>query len=185
MANLRARNYKLEEMTWINVKLKAGRIVPALATTTACVAGLQTIELIKLLKNIDISLYRNAFLNLALPLCSLSEPGLAPVIELRPGLKVTLWDLWEIHAKEERSVTLKNVLDTLESTYKLYPRDVLKGAKPVYLYSIMNTEDKKEENQKILETKLENLLGVKEAEYVDLSVTFVKEPNGPTLYGTQ
>ena len=35
LANLRAANYKLEEMTWINVKLKAGRIVPALATTTA------------------------------------------------------------------------------------------------------------------------------------------------------
>jgi len=27
-------------MEWINVKLKAGRIVPALATTTATVAGL-------------------------------------------------------------------------------------------------------------------------------------------------
>lgn len=43
MANLRAINYKLDEMDWINVKLKAGRIVPALATTTSCVAGLQTL----------------------------------------------------------------------------------------------------------------------------------------------
>jgi hypothetical protein len=42
MANLRAINYKLDQMDWINVKLKAGRIVPALATTT-CVAGLQTL----------------------------------------------------------------------------------------------------------------------------------------------
>jgi hypothetical protein len=38
-------------MDWITVKLKAGRIVPALATTTAAIAGLQTIELIKILKN--------------------------------------------------------------------------------------------------------------------------------------
>jgi len=37
-------------MEWINVKLKAGRIVPALATTTAAVAGLQTIELCKIIK---------------------------------------------------------------------------------------------------------------------------------------
>lgn len=43
MANLRAINYKLDQMDWINVKLKAGRIVPALATTTSCVAGLQTL----------------------------------------------------------------------------------------------------------------------------------------------
>ncbi len=40
MANCRSANYKLEPMTWINVKLKAGRIVPALATTTAAVSGL-------------------------------------------------------------------------------------------------------------------------------------------------
>ena len=48
--NVRALNYSLKEMDWLTVKLKAGRIVPALATTTAAIAGLQTIELLKLLK---------------------------------------------------------------------------------------------------------------------------------------
>ena len=38
--NARAICYGLGEMDWITVKLKAGRIVPALATTTAAVAGL-------------------------------------------------------------------------------------------------------------------------------------------------
>jgi len=40
MGMCRCRNYKLTEMDWITVKLKAGRIVAALATTTACVAGM-------------------------------------------------------------------------------------------------------------------------------------------------
>jgi hypothetical protein len=40
MGNCRAQSYKLDLMDWLTVKLKAGRIVPALATTTACVAGL-------------------------------------------------------------------------------------------------------------------------------------------------
>jgi len=40
MANVRAENYKLDEMDWITVKIKAGKIVPALATTTAAIAGL-------------------------------------------------------------------------------------------------------------------------------------------------
>ena len=40
MANIRANNYKLAEMDWLTVKIKAGRIVPALATTTAAVAAL-------------------------------------------------------------------------------------------------------------------------------------------------
>lgn len=43
MANLRALNYKLDLVDWITTKIKAGRIVPALATTTSCVAGLQVL----------------------------------------------------------------------------------------------------------------------------------------------
>jgi hypothetical protein len=55
-------------MDWINVKIKAGRIIPALATTTASIAGLQTIELVKLLKNCKLDTMKNAFLNFAVPL---------------------------------------------------------------------------------------------------------------------
>lgn len=65
--NLRASNYKLEEMEWLTVKIKAGRIVPALATTTAVIAGLQTIELVKVLKGCKLEEMKNAFVNLAIP----------------------------------------------------------------------------------------------------------------------
>ena len=40
LANCRASNYQLDEMNWLTVKLKAGRIIPALATTTAAIAAL-------------------------------------------------------------------------------------------------------------------------------------------------
>jgi len=40
LTNLRAANYKLGKMDWLTVKIKAGKIIPALATTTATVAGL-------------------------------------------------------------------------------------------------------------------------------------------------
>ena len=39
-ANARAQNYDLPSMDWITVKIKAGKIVPALATTTAAIAAL-------------------------------------------------------------------------------------------------------------------------------------------------
>lgn len=72
MANLRALNYKLEPMDWVTTKIKAGRIVPALSTTTTSIAGLQTLELIKYMANIPLGEMRNTFLNLAVPLIQLS-----------------------------------------------------------------------------------------------------------------
>lgn len=50
LANCRSANYNLKPMDWITTKLKAGKILPALATTTAAIAGLQTIEAIKIIK---------------------------------------------------------------------------------------------------------------------------------------
>lgn len=79
-ANLRARNYKIPIVDKFRVKLIAGKIIPAIATTTAMVVGLVTAELIKLLihKNKPIELFKNSFINLALPVWILSEP-LPPV----------------------------------------------------------------------------------------------------------
>lgn len=83
--NARALCYGLSEMDWITVKLKAGRIVPALATTTAAVAALQTIELLKLIKRgkelggaddrYKLEYFRDANLNLAVPSLMMMEPG--------------------------------------------------------------------------------------------------------------
>ena len=62
-------------MDRITVKLKAGRITPALSTTTSCVAALQTIELVKYLRGCPLDSMRNAFLNLAVPSLTMGEPG--------------------------------------------------------------------------------------------------------------
>ena len=49
-SNLRAANYRIEPSDRFKTKRIAGRIVPAIATTTAAVAGLATIELVKALR---------------------------------------------------------------------------------------------------------------------------------------
>jgi hypothetical protein len=119
MTNVRATNYKLDEMDWITVKIKAGKIIPALATTTAAIAALQTIEVIRYLKDSKIEDYKWTFLNLSVPSLGISEPAPAPKIKLgSSGLEVTVWDRWEFKAPD-RDVTLLEILEHLETTYKL------------------------------------------------------------------
>jgi ubiquitin-activating enzyme E1 len=56
------------------VKLIAGKIIPAIATTTAMVVGAVGIEIIKFLLNKKATAYKNITANLALPLWVFNDP---------------------------------------------------------------------------------------------------------------
>ena len=171
MSGLRCRNYKLDVMDWMTVKIKAGRIIPALATTTSSIAALQTIELVKIAKKSPIEEYRNSFLNLAIPLLQSSEPGACTKKKIREGLTTTLWDRWEIKLPKDQC-NIKNLFEILKVKYLLFPRDIFKGKKPVYSYAAY--KDKKEINDELINKNLSSLLGIdiNKEEYVDLMITF-------------
>jgi hypothetical protein len=145
-------NYKLVAMDWLTVKLKAGRIVPALSTTTTVIAGLQTIELVKVLKGVPLEAHKNAFLNLALPLLHLSEPGAPEKVKLTSELAVTVWDRWEVQVGEQDTVQV--LLDKLRDKYQLVPRDVFADTEPVYLAKLLEQEGKKKEREAKLASRL-------------------------------
>ena len=94
-SNLRARNYRIAEVDAHASKLIAGKIIPAIATTTALVAGLVCLELYKLHASATrkpIASFRNAFVNLALPLFTTSEPIGVATHELRYPVEPTQFD---------------------------------------------------------------------------------------------
>ncbi|UKJ90616.2 ubiquitin-activating enzyme E1 [Theileria orientalis] len=73
---LRSRNYGIKECDKMKAKLISGKIIPAIATTTAMIGGLVTIEFLKTLfyKSLKIENFRNAFACLATPIWLQSEP---------------------------------------------------------------------------------------------------------------
>jgi ubiquitin-activating enzyme E1 len=158
LANCRSLNYKLDPMDWMTVKIKAGRIIPALPTTTACSAGLQSLELVKLLAKAKVDQMKNAFFNLAIPILAPSEPGPPPKSKLTPELSVTIWDRWEVKFEEGKEITLKKVFDDLQSRYKILPRDALYNSALVFMHAMMSAPGKEKEKQEALQKPLAELL---------------------------
>jgi ubiquitin-activating enzyme E1 len=63
-ANLRARNYDIQTADRLKVKMIAGKIIPAIATTTAAVTGLSMLELFKVLINREMGDLRNGMIDI-------------------------------------------------------------------------------------------------------------------------
>ncbi|KAM7532024.1 hypothetical protein LguiB_035434 [Lonicera macranthoides] len=111
LANMRARNYSIPEVDKLKAKFIAGRIIPAIATSTAMATGLVCLELYKVLNGgHKVEDYRNTFANLALPLFSMAEP-VPPKVIKHQDLNWTVWDRWIL----KDNPTLKDLLQWLKN----------------------------------------------------------------------
>lgn len=129
--NLRAANYDIKRSERAHVKVTAGRIIPALATTTAMICGLVDMEFMKLVKGLHkgeqpLDKFYNANINLATGSQAMNvfrpEPPVKRETKLPKLPEYTTWD--KVNIKGE--VSLKQLVEELQTRYdatvrRLYP----------------------------------------------------------------
>ncbi|KAA0160933.1 hypothetical protein FNF31_04005 [Cafeteria roenbergensis] len=128
-SNLRASNYRIPTVPRHRVKIIAGKIIPAIATTTCAVTGLVGIEILKTFRVPKIEAFRNTFLNLAINMYAMSEPmppkktvskeydpvTMGPLRAQPEGF--TPWDRIEIDGSE--AMTVAELRDNIAASQKV------------------------------------------------------------------
>ncbi|CAK1551375.1 unnamed protein product [Leptosia nina] len=138
-SNLRAANYSIPPADRHRSKLIAGKIIPAIATTTSVVAGLVCLELYKLAQGFNtLDVFKNGFVNLALPFFGFSEPIAAPVNKYYDK-EWTLWDRFEVKGE----VTLQQFIDYFKNEHSLEITMLSQGV--CMLYSFFMPKAKRQE----------------------------------------
>ncbi|KAG1656714.1 Ubiquitin-like modifier-activating enzyme 1 [Nymphon striatum] len=129
-SNLRAENYDIAPADKHKSKLIAGKIIPAIATTTSMITGLVCLELYKLAQgHKKMESYKNGFVNLALPFFGFSEPMIASKQKYYET-EFSLWDRFEIDGE----LTLDEFLKYFQEKYKLYITMISQGVCMLYSF---------------------------------------------------
>jgi ubiquitin-activating enzyme E1 len=135
-SNLRAENYDITPADRHKSKLIAGRIIPAIATTTALIVGLDCLELYKLIQGHNkLELFKSSFVNLALPFFGLSEP-MPPKKSKYYDHEFSLWDRFEVQG----DMTLREFMDLFKTKHNLEITMLSQGV--VMLYSFFMDKKK-------------------------------------------
>jgi ubiquitin-activating enzyme E1 len=146
-SNLRAIAYGIKSVDRLKSKLIAGKIIPAIVTTTALVVGFINLELYKVHAGTKkIEDYRNTFANLAIPMFSQGEP-VKPKEKKYLDNSFTLWDRIDIKIGD---ATLKELIDYFEAKHKL-SLDMLGVGQSLLYAAWMQGKAKERMNKKVTE----------------------------------
>lgn len=117
-SNLRARSYKIPEADMHKSRFIAGKIIPAIATTTALVTGLVCFEFLKVFQDKPLDHFKNGFVNLALPLFAFSEPIEPKTTKTMLKGEEYKWTAWDRIEVDIGDITLKEFLAYFDKEYE-------------------------------------------------------------------
>lgn len=155
-SNCRATNYSIPTADTHRSRAIAGRIIPAIATTTALVTGLICLELYKIVgtprEKLSIEAYKNCFLNLAVPFLTMSEPK--PPAKTKAMLKGKEWEWtpWDSLDINLGDMTMGEFMDYFEKEFNLEISMLSHGVS--ILYSFFANKKKVEERKAMRMTEV-------------------------------
>lgn len=164
-SNLRARSYKIPEEDMHKSRFIAGKIIPAIATTTALVTGLVCFELLKVFQDKPLEHFKNGFVNLALPLFAFSEPIPPKTTKTMLKGEEFKWTAWDRIDVDVGDMTLKEFLAYFESEYEAEISMLSYGV--TILYAMYSAKSRSKERMAM--------------KISDLVRTVTKKPIDPTL----
>lgn len=149
-SNLRARNYQIEECDKLKVKLIAGKIIPAVSSTTSSITGYVASQIYTLLYSNDINLLKEIRFNIATNSYFISYPQ--PVIEKknfqgRNNIILAIpekWKCWD-HIEIQGPMTIKEFFNYVKKNYNITVRGLFTYEKKSLI-----------KNKDMLDYKIEN-----------------------------
>ncbi|XP_008851389.1 ubiquitin-like modifier-activating enzyme 7 isoform X2 [Nannospalax galili] len=129
--DLRSQNYGILPVNRAQIKKIVSQIIPAIATSTAVVAGLLGLELYKVVSGSwTLGTFRHSYLHLAENHFIRSVPS-APVIQMFQHLKWTCWDRLKVPAGQPER-TLESLLAHIQEEHGLRVKMLLHGQALLY-----------------------------------------------------
>ena len=157
-SNLKAEIYKIEKCDKLKVKLKAGKIIPAVSTTTAAIVGLVSLQFYTLFQTYDIKYLRDHYFNFAIKTFNFEYPTACKYIknekynQLIPE-KFNLWDLIEIN----EPMTINQFIQYIKKEYEINVCSIMINKKEIYSSHNFNNDGTDINRSIFINKKIDNI----------------------------
>lgn len=150
--NLRAWNYQIKSSSRAECRMVAGRIIPAIATTTAMITGFVQIEILKYIKKAELEKFRAATVNLGvnnytielLPDPLKKKTGMDQSTYMQVTAVPEGWTIWDNIKIEAPDATLEEFLALFTKQHHGCKADTVTSSdgKVLYLFSDKDSYEK-------------------------------------------
>lgn len=157
-ANLRAFNYQIPQCDKVKSTKIAGKIVPAIATTNACITGLASMQLYLLVQNDNfedkLQLFRNYFIDIGLCSFDYSFPP-KKIIHKKENDVPNGWSIWD-YIQIQGPMKISDFILKINMDFEVNVETIISNQ-----YYFYNDKNDKEKSEQLIEDLFEEVTNMK------------------------